>query len=490
MAIVRKTYSPKSYRRPVTASQNITASAVRRNTRPADSKLRSGLIALSPEKRVFANQIIANTKRQSKILAATNTSNIMAKPDFLELLPLFVQKLVVADVFGTVAMNSRQQIIPYFKVVAENTKGETHAGDVMNSPFANRQGVDPNYSGNLIKNEIAFSATAQGDFSEAKLMYVPILPGSVTISIESTTVGTKLFDDGSGVLNDATGTNKGYINYSTGEIHLTNAINLEIGDVVKATYQYDNETIGPHATVDNTFDHGQYGARMGKLSLQLDEFNMRAEAHQLACYWSVYSAFAVQNEYGANIGDMAKEAAVSEITAEINSAGFNMLKNAARYQPQYNWDATPVLSGAVVPSDYLNMFKLKLGQAAASVYQATHLTRPNRLVVGTTAAEYIAMINGFESDSIEDTVGPYHFGKLDQFEIYVDPTYDPTEWVMACKSNDIRRNSGLFGEYMPIMSTDAIGLADASVQQGTCTMYGMKVVNPQTTVSGKILGTF
>ena len=136
------------------------------------------------------------------------------------------------------------------------------------------------------------------------------------------------------------------------------------------------------------------------------------------------------------------------------------------------------------------MFKLKLGQAAASIYQATRLTRPNRLVVGSTAAEYIAMINGFQAENIEDTVGPYKFGKLDQFEIYVDPNYDPNKWVMACKSNDIRRNSALFGEYMPLTNTDAIGLANASVQQGYATMYAMKVVNPDTVVSGRILGTF
>jgi hypothetical protein len=43
---------------------------------------------------------------------------------------------------------------------------------------------------------------------------------------------------------------------------------------------------------------------------------------------------------------------------------------------------------------------------------------------------------------------------------------------------------------MPMVNTDAIGLANASVQQGVATMYGTKIVNPATIVSGKILGTF
>jgi hypothetical protein len=187
---------------------------------------------------------------------------------------------------------------------------------------------------------------------------------------------------------------------------------------------------------------------------------------------------------------MAKEAAFSELTAEINTKGFKALEAVAAYKPQYNWDASPVLSGSVVPSDYLNMFKLKLGQAAAAVYQSTKLTRPNRITMGTNVAEYMLMINGFKADSTEDTVGPYKLGTLDKFECYVEPNYDPNKWVMSCKSTDIRRNSGLFGEYMPFTATDAIGLANASVQQGYATMYAMKVVNPATVVSGKIVGVF
>ena len=72
----------------------------------------------------------------------------------------------------------------------------------------------------------------------------------------------------------------------------------------------------------------------------------------------------------------------------------------------------------------------------------------------------------------------------------VDPNFNPDEWVMGCKSSDIRRSSALFGEYMPITSTQPIGLSDMSVQQGHCTMYASEVVNPDSVVGGKILGTF
>lgn len=461
--------APATARRAVTASSSVTAGVRPRAAR----SVTASSVVLTPAQEAFARQLQNNVRRQSSIMAATNTSNIMARPDFLELLPMFVQKLLILDVFGSVAMKSRQQLIPYFKFIAENTKGETAKGAILSSPFVNRQGMDHNFTGRVVKNETVAANT---------LMYFPVLPGSVTVTATVSAGDLKLVDGADGNLYQATGGQAvGTIDYADGAMTFSGA--AANPTAVKATYQYDNETVGPDAD-------GNYGAKMAKGYLQLDEINLVAEAHELACYWSIYSAFAAKNEYGANIADMAKEAAFSELTAEINSAGFAKLAEAAAYKPQFNWDASPVLSGAVVPHDYLNMFKLKLGQAAASIYQATHLTRPNRLVVGTTAAEYISMIDGFRAENIDDTVGPYKAGTLDQFQVYVDPNYDPSQWVMCCKSNDIRRNSALYGEYMPLTSTDAIGLANASIQQGYASLYAMSVVNPATVVSGKILGTF
>lgn len=493
---IKKRFSPANRRpmnrKPITASRAITAgtsitSAARnRNARPqtaSNAKFNAVMASLTPEQRAFTQAIMANYRRMgSPITAATNTSNIAARPDFMELLPIFTQKLLLLDVFGSVAMKSRQQLIPYFKVKTENTKGETLKNTILASPFVNAQGIDPNFTGRVIKNEVV--SDAAGSFTTGTLAYLPVLPGSVTIVSTISGTATAYTDDGAGNIVAAGGAAAGTINYSTGVITFTNAIVLSQGDTIKATYQYDNETVGPNA-------QGEYGASMGKIDLQLDEINLVATAREVACYWSVYSAFAASQEYGANIGEMSKEAAFSQLTAELNTAGFKLLSDAASYNAQYNWDAAPVKSGSVVPSDYLNMFKLKLGQAAASIYQRTRLTQPNYLIVGTNTAEYLKMINGFKADTSEDNVGPYKLGSLDQFKtIICDPNYDPDTWVMGCKSTDIRRNSALFGEYMPFTSTDAIGLANASVQQGYVSMQAMEIVNPDTIVKGRLLGTF
>lgn len=456
--MVQKKTTNRPVRRPVTQGVQSRRSPIMAS---------KNFAKLTPEQRVFANQLAKNQRNAKPIMGATNTANIMAKPEFLELLPIFVQKLLLTDVFGSVAMNSRAQYIPYFKFMADNTKGQTTAGDVLASPFVNRQGIDPNFTGRTVITKVA---TADLDGGVYSAPYYPIIPGSIKATSSA----------GAPVSATFTAPNK--------------IGGLSDGDTVE--YQYDNENVGGYTGLGN-LESGDLegigynnGARMGKGYLALDDILLEAEAHELACYTSIYAAFATQKEYGASLADIAKEAAFGEITAEINSAGFAELKKSATINPQFDWDASPILSSSVVPSDYLNMFKLKLNQASASIYQATRLSRPNRIVCGTSAAQIISMIYNFEAAPAEETVGPYKLGKLDQFEIYVDPNYDVNEWVMCCKSDDIRRNSALFGEYMPLTATDPITLANASVQQGYASMYALKVVNPATVVSGKILGAF
>lgn len=461
--------------RRVTAGTSVTSGAVRRSSK--SPIMASTMNKLTPSKRAFASQLIRNAKHTQSIMAATNTTNIAARPDFLELLPMFTQKLLALDVAGSVAMRSRQQLVPYFKFMAESTKGETARGTVLSSPFVNRQGRDPNFTARIVKNEAV-------DPDNTTLAYGPVLPGSVTIQVTADGETTSYIDQSDGKLYNK-GAEAGTIDYAYGTFKITAGTD---GATVRATYQYDNENVGARFDTPNGYGH-EYGTQMAKGYLQLDEINLIAEAHELACYWSVYSAFAAQNEYGADLGEVTKEAAVSQITAEINATVFDKLADAAAYKPQLNFDASPVLAGSVVPSDYLNMFKLKLNQGAATVFQATQLTRPNRLIVGTNAEAYIKMINGFVADtSSNDGVGPYHAGTLDQFEVYVAPNYDPDMYVMSCKSDDIRRNSMLFGEYMPIVDTGAIGLANMSVQDGWATMYAAQIINPDTVVSGRILG--
>lgn len=463
---------PVSASRRISAGTSITSGVRNRNYRPMQSVQASRMAKLTPDQRKLASQLIRNAKGMSNVMAATNTANIAAKPEFIELLPLFAQQLLAPELLTTVAMTSREQIIPFYKMKAENTKGETKKGDIFSSPFANRLGKDGNFSGRVVKNEAVEGST---------LAYVPVLPGSVTL-VATTTAGvsTTYIDNGDGTFTLADGTASDVtINYATGLVE-----GISDDDTLASTYQYDNETVGPDAD-------GQYGAKMGKIDYQLDTVILKAEAHQIASYYSVYAAFAMQQEYGQNMANVSKEGAIAELTAEINTQVFDAIGNAAQYQPQFNFDMSAYQSGAVMPTDFLNTFKFKLDQANASIYQRNNIQlRANKLTVGTGVLSVVRQLNGWKATAPTGDAGPYKAGTLDEYDVYVAPTYDPNKWVMSAKSDDIRKSVGVFGEYMPITVVDPLTLANMSVQTAIATMYDVQIVNPYLAVSGKVLGMF
>ena len=115
--MIIKSSPSRSYsntRRSINANTSVTSGVRNRNyaRRPQQSILgASALNKLTPEQRMFARQLQNNMRKSQSVMAATNTSNIAARPEFMELLPLFVQKLLILDVFGSVAMKSRQQLL-------------------------------------------------------------------------------------------------------------------------------------------------------------------------------------------------------------------------------------------------------------------------------------------------------------------------------------------------------------------------------------------
>ena len=81
--------------RNVNASRSITANVQTRRTAPkSESAIMASraLAAMSPAQRAFVAQLKNTHRRMMSVTAATNTSNIAARPEFMELLPLFVQK--------------------------------------------------------------------------------------------------------------------------------------------------------------------------------------------------------------------------------------------------------------------------------------------------------------------------------------------------------------------------------------------------------------
>ena len=133
-------------KRPVSASRTITAgtaitSGVRnRNYRPATAQ--RGVMASTMAVTQFSLLSFRQMPRKmSRVMAATNIP-ILLKPEFIEL-PSSVRSEASCNRSTWICKQDLDSSsFPFFKLKAENTKGETKKGDIFSTPFVNKQGMD------------------------------------------------------------------------------------------------------------------------------------------------------------------------------------------------------------------------------------------------------------------------------------------------------------------------------------------------------------
>ena len=433
------------------------------------------------EKQVALAKVLENTQNRINYELRESTQNTMVGPYkryALDIISSMIPNLIAFDLVNVQPIENKMGIINYVKYTAGSNKNPQQVGSELASTF-NFTGADvagkEYYTAQTVQDEpIVF--TTEGNVITFSLPWHPIIAGNVKLSIGSVSdimdnPGEKDPHTNMVVEGTLTGTGvTGTINYMSGVGTLTLPGAPAPEDMLIGSWVFNNE----YAPVD-----------VPELNLSIESIPVIARSRKLKALWSFDAAYEMQKEYGQDLNGLLAAQAAAEIAHEIDVEIVNDLY-AGAFTKGYTWDATvPV---GVAQANHFESLKTTFNKSSNKIFQDTKRAMGNFVVVGTNVASYISMIDSFKAEAASDNVGPYKVGSLDQFEIFCDPNYNPDLWVMCAKSNDIRRNSALFGEYMPITTTDAIGLANASVQQGYAAMYGAKVVVPETVVSGKILG--
>ena len=237
--------------------------------------------ALTLEKRVALAQTLANTKM---ICEATNSSNIPSKTYFMDMLTAVVPNLIAPDIVSTQALESKAGMISYLRFTYGTDKGTTAAGTMFNNSLYTGRS-DQYYSSREIAQEIVTDGVS--------FDFVPILPGTVKVTLPDETVYT---DDGSGnIVNPATGTTVGTINYATGAFTCATAT-----DGTFASYEYNNEQV-PDLQVP-------------EINMSLAQIPIFAKSRKLAAYWGFDAAYDLKQQYGTEILDVMSAQAAGEIS--------------------------------------------------------------------------------------------------------------------------------------------------------------------------------
>lgn len=438
-------------------NQTKARTAMRLNERyikAAESVQKAQGKTLTLEKKAALATTLNNTR---SLLEATNTSNIPSKTYFMDMLTAVVPNLIAPDIVSVQALESKAGLVSYLRFTYGTNKGATKAGTMFNNSLYTGAS-DPYYTSRQIVDEQV------GD--GVNFEFVPILPSTVTVTLPD---GTTYTDDGSGNLVDlATSTTVGTINYATGAFSCATAV-----AGTTANYEYNNEQV-PDLQVP-------------EINMSLAQIPIFAKSRKLAAYWGFDAAYDLKQQYGAEILDVMATQAAGEISHEIDLEVVSKLIQGASAGTELTWSKVPPTGVSVI--DHYDSFWVRLTEGAKIIFNATQRVQPNFIVCGTNVSAVIECMRNFDGTGSTDAVGPHFIGTLGgKYKCYVVPMIDPDVFVMGYKGTNFLETGFVYAPYAPIMSTDVLMPADFRGQQGYATSYGMKMLNGKMYLRGRITG--
>jgi len=325
-----------------------------------------------------------------------------------------------------------------------------------------------NYSSEIVEEESAGTGDGVTTVFTPTLSYIPVKPGTFSITTGSVTAT----DNGSGTLS-GTGISAGTINYTSGAVSVTFSAAPTNNTPITATYEYDME---------------QNPSLIGEVDIDLDQSTVTARPYKLRALYTLDAAWDLQQAHNINADDELVAATASIIRAEIDSNIMANLYNQAQ-GGIVNFDCTLPLG--VSKQEHYDSFIHTLTRAQNLIYQATRMVSGNFCIAGTNVASIIEGMTRFESNGVEANgsfSGPYVAGTLSgRFLIVKNPNYSANTFCVGYKGNSYLYAGYVWAPYRPLYTTNPpVVLDDFIGRRGLYTSGGQKMINPYMYVKGTI----
>jgi hypothetical protein len=351
--------------------------------------------------------------------------------------------------------------IVFMDIVTGRRKGRTPAGAPMWRALQGAVDRDDD-ADELIQDETGTSSAG----AIYVLEWVPIRPGTVTISIDVDGNGsyeTVYTDDGNGGLVDSVGAavvgaSVIYQGTGAGTITLPNdATHQSKG--VSVTYAFNSE--GNLAIQD--------------YEMKLSSTPVTAKVMKLKTLWSEEADQNLQAMYN--------------IKAE--SVLLNALTNALQYQKHRQvifdlrakadagfvvWDAIPPVSVNYQTHKFsiIDAFET----ASNFIFGATNMVAGNWLLLGLQAATVVATLPQFvPKNNRVQMQGITYIGDLGNKKVFADPHYPTNEFLVGHKGDQFLTTGYVLAEYQKLYTTPDVVLPDFIHQRGFATSFARKMVN-------------
>jgi hypothetical protein len=319
-------------------------------------------------------------------------------------------------------------------LVADNSRGNTTAGQIVSSPIQNPDVFTDYFIGsNNPKVTIATTAGSSpsaGPYSTT-LTKAPLRKGNVRVTVSATIYGQ---DDGNGYI-IGRGL-EGTINYTTGDIVVNfTTTSIPVSTPIVVTY------------TSNLEESGQYA----KLNLQLTKIDVQAEPFAVGQDFGIFQSYEIEQMFGRIAQDDSMNDLSQAMMAEISNKIINKMYAQVVADGGSNlttWDAAP--PAGVSKLLHRGTLLFAVSEAEQKIYLRTGRAVIDFVLASPAVASYFSTLVGFESLNIVSQ-GAHIFGKVDNRIIVRCPQIPQGDAVMGFSGTGMFDRPAVWASYMPMM---------------------------------------
>ena len=366
--------------------------------------------------------------------------------------------LVAADLVSVQPLPGPTGLIFYYDAVAGRTKGSITKGTKL---FDSKLGPEQSfhYTDEVVQAESLSTGTGVAVTFSGTLSYYPVRPGTVTIT-DGNQVAS---DDGAGnMLGDLNGAGANTINYATGAFSIRFAAAPDSGDAITADYEYNMEANDLIPEIEIQLVSAPVVARPNKFRAR---WSMEAEQDLLATHGMV-----AETEFVTLMSNRIAQEINQKIIRQLRAIAFNAANPVT-------FDVNPPTG--VSYKDHKEILVDTFVELSNVIFSRTQRIEGSWMIVSVEVANIIETLSPFfvKTPQPSNVAGIRKIGRLNDWDIYKDPSYPTNEFLMGNKGGNFLDTGYVHAVYQGLVSTPSITLDDFITRKGMMSRTAQKVVN-------------
>jgi hypothetical protein len=438
-------------KRPMTLNERVSQKI---NTVPAE---------LRNTYNILAENMINSVKAINEVTQAGNVA-VGKVMTYFDIFFGYFPQLITPLIASTQPIKTANATVFFYEALAGSDKGLVQKGDLLQSPF--EFGSEPHYTSDFVEMGVIEGTDA---FTKELPLWAPLAAEKIVVegAILEWTSDTEFTATFEGMDAELEGTIT--VSGDTIKVETTAATGADAEDI--------NATIG--YVYDNVYAPTQVPALLGNLK----DVQITAQTRTVKTNFSVQAAFGFEAQFGKKLGDQLAESAMYELRREIDLEAISKVFTTAPVL--ITWNKNPKDANGLFEI-HKRSFKDAVVRASNEILLKSKRAAGNILLVGIDAKSVVETLPEFQPDTSNKHVGV--IGKLMGMKVISSPDLLPEDFAVIYKSEKDDFDAGLiFAPYIPVMATDEVTLDDLQTRKAYLTSYGMKVINPNFFVKGKII---